>query len=169
MTLGCVDVDYRDDGAVAALVGFTAWTADRPAFEHVRASTTPPAAYEPGSFYRRELPYLLDLLATSPTPLTTIVIDGFVWLDGGAKGLGAHLYEAAPAHPIVVGVAKRPWRSGSVGVPIVRGTSAVPLHVTAIGIPVEDAAHAIASMHGAHRIPTLLKRVDRLARDHDRH
>ncbi len=168
MSLGCVDVDYRDDGVVAALVGFTAWTDDRPAFEHVRVSTMPPAAYEPGSFYRRELPYLLDLLSTSPTPLTTVVIDGFVWLDAGAKGLGAHLHEAHPTHPIVVGVAKRPWRSGSVGVPVARGGSKVPLHVTAIGMPVADAARAIASMHGAHRIPTLLGCVDRLARDHGR-
>jgi deoxyribonuclease V len=50
-------------------------------------------------------------------------------------------------------------------VPIVRGISRQPLFVTTIGTDVAAAAAAVLGMHGAHRIPTLLKRVDRLARD----
>jgi deoxyribonuclease V len=38
-----------------------------------------------------------------------------------------------------------------------------PLFVTAIGMDVADAAALVRGMHGAHRIPTLLGWVDRLA------
>jgi deoxyribonuclease V len=46
-----------------------------------------------------------------------------------------------------------------------RGGSAKPLYVTAAGIAAETAAAHVAAMHGAHRIPTLLKLVDRLVRE----
>jgi deoxyribonuclease V len=36
--------------------------------------------------------------------------------------------------------------------------------MTAVGIEPVTAAEAIRQMHGANRIPTLLKRVDRLTR-----
>ena len=164
----CVDVDYRSDRVVAAAVGFHAWTDDAPAYERTKVSFEPPADYEPGSFYRRELPHLLAVLDDVPEPITadtTIVIDGYVWLDAGAKGLGAHLHDAHPAHPTVVGVAKRPWRGGAAGSSVVRGDSKTPLYVTAIGMNLAVAAAAVVSMHGPFRTPTLLKRVDRLARD----
>lgn len=164
----CVDVDYRADRVVAAAVGLAAWTDADPTFELAHATPGAPAAYEPGSFYKRELPYLLAILGAVTHPISTIVIDGYVWLDAGHAGLGAHLHAALPARPIVVGVAKRPWRGGA-GVPVLRGGSQVPLHVTAVGMPVDEAARAVASMHGPHRTPTLLRRTDRLARDHDRH
>ena len=38
------------------------------------------------------------------------------------------------------------------------------LFVTAAGIDVAAAARGLKSMHGAHRLPTLLARVDALAR-----
>ena len=69
---------------------------------------------------------------------------------------------------IVVGVAKRPWRGGFAGTPIERGDSKVPLYITARGIDLADAAKHVGEMHGPHRTPTLLKRVDRLARDSHR-
>jgi deoxyribonuclease V len=161
----CVDVDYRTDRVVAAAVGFHTWTDDVAAFERTRTSFAPPAEYEPGSFYRRELPYLLGVLDDVPAPITTVVIDGYVWLDAGHKGLGAHLHEVHPARPIVVGVAKRPWRGGRAGVSVVRGDAKAPLWITAIGMDLDEAARGVAAMHGPYRMPTLLKRVDRLARD----
>ena len=39
-----------------------------------------------------------------------------------------------------------------------------PLFVTARGMPAADAARLVESMHGGHRIPTLIARVDHLAR-----
>jgi deoxyribonuclease V len=49
---------------------------------------------------------------------------------------------------------------------VVRGTEAKrPLYVTAAGVGVDQAAAWVRSMHGPHRLPTLLKRVDRLCRE----
>jgi len=165
-----VDVDYRADRVVTAAVGFAAWTDAAATLERVTTSMTPPAAYEPGSFYKRELPYLCAILAevadAAPgVALAAIVIDGYVTLDGATPGLGAHLHAALADPPPVVGVAKRPWRGGAAGIAVVRGASHAPLYVTAIGVDVAEAARQIAAMHGPHRLPTLLKRVDRLARD----
>jgi deoxyribonuclease V len=50
-----LDVDYRDPGAVAARVLFRAWTDASPASE-VAVTIERVAPYEPGRFYRRELP-----------------------------------------------------------------------------------------------------------------
>jgi deoxyribonuclease V len=37
--------------------------------------------------------------------------------------------------------------------------------VTAVGIDLAEAARRLGEMHGPYRIPTLLKRVDRLCRE----
>lgn len=166
LVIVALDVDYREDRVVTACVGFAAWADAAASFEKTQVSMFPPAEYEPGSFYKRELPYLLAILDGLVPDI--VVVDGFVTLDSGAKGLGAHLRDALDAKPTVIGVAKRPWRGGVAGVPIERGDSKAPLHITASGIEVGDAAKHIAAMHGPHRTPTLLKRVDRLARDSHR-
>jgi deoxyribonuclease V len=64
-----------------------------------------------------------------------------------------------------VGVAKRPFHAATRAIDVLRGESAQALSVTAIGMDVAAAAEHVRSMHGAHRIPTLLKRTDRLCRD----
>ena len=46
-----------------------------------------------------------------------------------------------------------------------RGQSQKPLYVSAVAIDRAEAALAIQRMHGPHRIPTLLKQVDRRCRD----
>jgi deoxyribonuclease V len=48
---------------------------------------------------------------------------------------------------------------------VMRGGSTRPLCVTAVGIDAGLAAAGVARMAGHHRTPTILKRVDRLARD----
>ncbi|MFL5421116.1 MAG: endonuclease V, partial [Myxococcales bacterium] len=63
----------------------------------------------------------------------------------------------------VVGVAKSAFRGGE-ALPILRGTSRHSLFVTAVGMDAREAAQHVRAMHGAHRIPTLLKRADRLSR-----
>lgn len=160
----CADVDYRDPGALAAGVLFARWS-DEVELRSVIAPIPHVEPYEPGSFYKRELPCLRALLALIPEPLEAILIDGYVWLDAaGRKGLGAHLFDALDHKINVVGVAKTAF-AGASAVPVLRGDSKHPLWVTAAGIdPAEAAAH-VASMHGAFRLPTLLKKVDRLCRD----
>ncbi len=164
--LCCVDVDYRARSVVAACVAFARFSDERPALELVVPSASAPAPYEPGQFYRRELPYLLAVIARLPTAPRIVLVDGFVWLGRGVPGLGAHLYEALARGAAVVGVAKRPYRDNAEGALVFRGRSRRPLIITAVGIALDEAARGVASMHGPSRIPTLLKRVDRLCRDH---
>ncbi|NVB81009.1 MAG: endonuclease V [Kofleriaceae bacterium] len=164
-----VDVDYRDASVVAAAVGFDAWTDADSAIEVIVTSDAPPAAYEPGAFYRRELPHVHAVLSLLVPPLGAIVVDGYVWLAGDAAsesprpGLGAHLYRALGEAVPVIGVAKTAF-AGATAIEVVRGASAKPLYVTSAGIEPQVAAEAVRTMHGEHRIPTLLKRVDQLAR-----
>ena len=164
--LACVDVDYRNRGAVAGCVLFTAWTDAVAARELVAtAAADEVAAYVPGQLYLRELPLLERVLAQVTDPLDVVIVDGNVWLDGdGAPGLGARLWAARGQAGAVIGVAKTSY-VGAPSIAVLRGSSANPLHVTAAGMdPAEAAAH-IREMDGPYRLPTLLTRVDRLCRE----
>jgi len=161
--LACVDVDYRDTGAVAACVLFQAWGDSESAAECIE-QVAQVETYQPGQFYRRELPCLLSLLARIKEPLETIVIDGYVWLGDETKpGLGAHLFEALGRNVPVVGVAKSRF-AGAEAETVCRGSSRRPLYVSAAGMDRQTAARHIQSMHGPYRIPTLLRKVDQLCR-----
>jgi deoxyribonuclease V len=163
--IACVDVDYRDEGAVAACVLFRSWTDAEPAGEHIcRLERVEP--YQPGQFYKRELPCLLAVLEKAAQPLELVVVDGYVWLaDEARPGLGAHLYEALGKAVPVVGVAKTHFAGAKAARPVLRGDSGKPLFVTAAGVAVDEVARQVQAMHGPFRIPTLLKRVDQLCRD----
>lgn len=169
--LACLDVAYDDTHAYAGCLVFRDWTDERATAEHV--GTVPlPAPYVPGAFFERELPPMLDVLGQVKDDLTTIVVDGYVWLAGKGMGLGAHLHEALGTKIAIVGVAKTEWTRPAEpsedpthrAVHVTRGGSARPLFVTAAGIDVDVAAGLVATMHGAHRLPTLLKAVDGLVR-----
>jgi deoxyribonuclease V len=161
--LVAVDVDYRATEVVTACVGFRTWTDAAPAIEVVTRSPGAAAAYQPGNFFQRELPPLLVALRRLTVPPAIIVVDGYVWLEPGVPGLGARLHDALGI--AVVGVAKSPFAGAIDARVILRGTSLDPLYVTAIATDVDAAATGVRAMHGPHRLPTLLKRVDRLARD----
>jgi deoxyribonuclease V len=123
------------------------------------------APYRPGVFCQRELPPLLAVLRRVRRRFRVVVVDGYVWLDGhGRPGLGAHLYEALRRRVPVVGVAKSRFGLADFAVPVLRGCSRQPLFVTAAGMPAAEAAQRVRDMHGACRIPTVLKRVDRMCR-----
>ena len=102
--VACVDVGYRDTTAVAAGVWFRGWAASEPEVEVVTALGEV-APYQPGEFYRRELPCVLAVLERGPAA-EVVVVDGYVWLGFGRAGLGAHLYQALGERTVVVGVAK---------------------------------------------------------------
>ena len=120
------------------------------------------AAYQPGEFYRRELPPLQAVIPASDR-LALIVVDGYVDLDAaGRPGLGAHVH--AELGVPVIGVAKTPFRTATHAAQVFRGRSGRPLYVTAAGIPVADAAHLVDEMAGSFRMPDALKLADRLAR-----
>jgi deoxyribonuclease V len=156
-----VDVDYREAEVVAAGIGFATWTDDHPAVEVIVTSDAAPAPYQPGRFYLRELPHVRGVLSLLE-PIDLLVVDGYVWL-GADKGLGAHLFDALDGKVPVIGVAKTQFASAT-ATEVVRGASTRPLYVTAAGIEEATAAAHVLAMHGEHRIPTLLRRVDQLAR-----
>ena len=156
------DVHYLENGyASAAAVLFSAYSDAEPASDFTRLLPEP-ADYRSGEFYRRELPCLLKLVEEIKETLNEIIIDGYVML-GDKPGLGQHLFESLAGKIPVIGVAKSKFR-GSHDVEIIRGRSTKPLYVTSAGVNQLEAAEKIRTMHGAYRIPTLLKRVDLLAR-----
>jgi deoxyribonuclease V len=163
--LACVDVDYRDTGALAACVLFRDWTDPAPSRELVRRIEHV-EPYVPGQFYKRELPCLMSVLGEVLDPLDVVIVDGYVWLkDEQSPGLGAHLFEALGRKVPVIGVAKTRFLSAVVARPVKRGDSDRPLYVTAAGIDADEAAQHVQQMHGAYRLPSLLKRVDYLCRN----
>jgi deoxyribonuclease V len=121
-----------------------------------------PADYIPGVFYKRELPCILALLDQFEQMPAEMVIDGYVQL-GARPGLGQYLFEALDCRIPVIGVAKSVF-AGAVAERVFRGGSRRPLFVTAAGTLVGTAACSVSRMHGPHRIPTLLKQVDQIAR-----
>jgi deoxyribonuclease V len=158
----CLDVQYFDDQARVAALSFQDWSDSAPAQKWVELMPTP-SEYQPGEFYRRELPCLLHLLQSLPRP-DVIVIDGYVWLSPGRPGLGGRLYEALAGEIVVIGVAKTFYETSGEAVSVYRGGSQKPLFVTAAGMDKQEAAELVQQMHGNFRMPTLLKSVDQLAR-----
>jgi deoxyribonuclease V len=161
----CLDVAYGDTAAAVAGAVIQGWGADSASQMLVRRFEGPPASYEPGAFYRRELPLLLPVVAELATSIGLIVIDGYVWLEDNRPGLGGHLFASLGCHTPVIGVAKTRYRNDTWSIPVLRGTSQQALFVTSTGIPVTEAAHCVRRMHGDHRIPTILSLVDKAARD----
>ncbi|QDT85269.1 Endonuclease V [Gimesia chilikensis] len=158
-----LDVYYHPDDSVAGLL-FDDWESDQVA-ETLLKSIPEVAEYEPGQFYKRELPCLLALIADVKPELETIVIDGYVTLGADQRpGLGTCLYQELGEEIPIIGVAKSRFNQTPAETEILRGNSQNPLFVTALGIPLTDAQQKIKSMHGPFRIPTLLKQVDQLCR-----
>ena len=161
--MACLDVDYREAAAYAAGLAFHDWSDAAPATEKV-IPVVGVHPYQPGQFFRRELPCLLAVLGELP-PVAVVIVDGYVWLDGvSVAGLGAHLHQALAGKVAVIGVAKTRFAGAGAAVEVVRGRSTRPLFITAVGMDAPMAAEHVRSMDGPNRIPTLLKRVDSLCR-----
>ncbi len=161
--IAAFDVSYADDGsALAAAVLFETFQDARPCRVY-RKKFADMADYVSGSFYLRELPCILGLLAEIEERIEVIIIDGYVSL-GDQPGLGEHLHRSIAPSIAVIGVAKGSF-AGSRPVKVVRGASRRPLYVTSHGLEAEQAGRLIQSMHGKYRLPTLLKTVDKLSRE----
>lgn len=127
--LFATDVHYRSDHAKAIGLTFSDWSTDQTQqwFETIITEVAP---YQPGSFYQRELPCLLQLLEQLDIhTLNAIIIDGYVQLDNsGRPGLGLHLYEALDRAVPIIGVAKSAFRNNTLHVrPVRRGAGSKPL------------------------------------------
>lgn len=166
MNILAVDVDYRPDKAVVAGILFRAW-GDSVPLQEISIICEIVDEYVPGEFYRRELPCILKMYKQLDKHVDIIVIDGFVYLGKERRpGLGMVLYERLKGKVAVIGVAKSAFRDTPASTELLRGGSQRPLYVTAIGIEEDVARQAIQQMYGKDRLPTLLKQVDRLCREH---
>ena len=157
-----VDVHYQKAAAKAVGVLFENWNDSEPA-QIISSALDNISEYEPGSFYKRELPCILELLKlVDLNKIKTVVIDGYVYLDDDKKpGLGHYLYKSLNEKIPVIGVAKTSFAGNKKYVKeIYRGQSKTPLFVTAAGIDLQETADNISKMHGGFRIPTLLKLLD---------
>jgi deoxyribonuclease V len=159
-----IDVGYNECGAQAAGVLFTHWSSEVPASQ-LKVEIGQVAEYVPGQFYLRELPCILELLDCLDVDPECIVIDGYVQLGEEQRaGLGQYLWTALGCRIPVIGVAKTYFHGTPAQSQLYRGASARPLYITAAGMPLDQARECILNMHGAHRVPTLLKAVDVLSR-----
>jgi deoxyribonuclease V len=165
-----VDVDYRDDHAAASGVLIQDWASAECAVVNTRVENVAP--YEPGSFWKRELPcihkllLMLDVLVPD-LKLGCIVIDGYVFLGDNAKpGLGAYLNNSMGGCTPIIGVAKTHFAGVPDDIKLFRDNSTSPLYVTCVGVSQEDAMKNVKSMHGLFRMPSMLKYVDQCCRNY---
>ncbi|WP_226642949.1 endonuclease V [Microbulbifer variabilis] len=162
-----IDVDYRGKEAIASAISFNHWHDQHPtAVYHSKIAEI--AEYEPGAFYKRELPCILTLIQEHQLKPNIIIIDGFVSLGEECRpGLGMYLFEVLNKKIPIIGVAKKPFLGTPKESEILRGNSLTPLYISSVAITREAAQSNIISMHGKYRIPTLLKFVDSACRQAD--
>lgn len=158
-----LDVHYKTNYAKS--VGVTFLSKDDETPQDVLIETLKDIEpYQPGEFYKRELPCLLEVISkVDINRIDYIIVDGHVYIDNDSNyGLGGYLYQTLDHKVPIIGVAKRAFHANKQTViEVLRGTSNNPLHVSAIGLDVNTAAQFIKEMHGNHRHPTLLKTLDK--------
>jgi len=175
-----IDVYYLEDKAKAVGVIFRNWDDSEP-LRIISTYVENPLEYEPGLFYKRELPCILKLLECMDiNQISTIIVDGYVYLDNEFKaGLGYHVYKSFNNKIPVIGVAKTMFynhhkddvgqlcddSNKNVVTKVNRGKSKNPLYISSVGINVKEAALCIQNMNGNYRIPTLLKLLDTKTRE----
>ena len=161
------DVYYYENKAKSVAIQFEKWTDSLENAVFIEYME-PIAAYEPGAFYKRELPCMMKILEKIDLDtIEIIVIDGYVFLDDAGKwGLGAYLYEAIGQKIPVIGVAKTNFANNILNVrKVLRGESKNPLYISAIAIELEKAANWVQNMFGEFRIPKLLKDLDKITKE----
>jgi deoxyribonuclease V len=166
LSIACLDAAYASTATAVAGALIPSWDAEGASQMRVRRFDGPPGNYEPGAFYKRELPLLLSIISDFGQPIEVIVVDGYVWLDAnGLPGLGGHLFSTLGGRIPVVGIAKTRYQNDTWSIPVLRGDSRRPLFITSAGTQAREAAECVRRMHGEYRIPTILNTVDRAARE----
>jgi deoxyribonuclease V len=161
-----IDVHYKTDYAKAVAVLFE--PGDAAARRTITERIEQVKDYEPGQFYKRELPCILKITKKIDLNLVSlIIVDGHVYTNNeGGLGLGGKLWEALHQKIPVIGVAKTPFLGNKETVQqVLRGQSNNPLYVSAIGIDLNEAALLVKNMKGDFRMPDILKAVDKLTKE----
>ncbi len=160
-----MDVAY--EGPLALSVAVLTTTSDTQAIAgRYWAIQNDPQDYQPASFYKRELPCILNVLEKVEEPLEAIFIDAYTWLPDGRPGLGAHLFGRLDSSIPVIGIAKSEFctkeKTGIVK-EVLRGHSRRPLYVSCAGIELEMAVKLVKGLAGPFRIPFPVKSAHILA------
>lgn len=161
-----IDVYYIENTAKSVGVLFE-WE-DQEAREIIIDTIEGVSDYEPGAFFKRELPCIESLLQKIPLEkIDLIVVDGYVYVNDQLKyGLGGYVWEYLEQKIPIIGVAKNSFHANkSTVVPLYRGESKKPLYISAIGIDLEVAVACIERMKGEYRIPTILKSLDMVTKE----
>ena len=161
-----IDASYLHDLAVA---GAVVTDSEDPCknLKKYTSAVKNPCSYEPGSFYKRELPCILKVLEKIEEYVSVIFVDAYVWLPDGRPGLGARLYETLKQEKTIIGIAKNsfltPERAGLVK-DVYRGKSKRPLFVSAAGVSLDDAVKMVSRLPGPFRIPSAMKAAHELSK-----
>lgn len=156
------DTYYFDNKAKTVCISFNNWSDEMPtgiADETIEGISD----YEPGAFFKRELPCILSLLKKYDlNDVQLIIVDGYVQLDDDGKlGLGGYLYKKLDENIPIIGVAKSSFYLNKLySKQLLRGNSKKPLFISSIGIDLDVAFESVQSMHGNYRMPTLLQLLD---------
>ncbi|MFK7031005.1 endonuclease V [Flavobacterium oreochromis] len=160
-----IDVYYPTNQAKAVGVLFN-WEDEKPT-KIIIETIQDVQEYEPGQFYKRELPCILTLLKQVDLfQIDTIIVDGHVYVNNDKSfGLGGHLFQSLEEKIPVIGVAKKSFiHTDKVSFPIFRGESKNPLYISSIGINVEYAIEKVQNMRGNYRIPSIFKELDQITK-----
>lgn len=162
-----IDVHYKKDYAKTVLLFFENFSSEKPT--SIESHTTEDILeYEPGLFYKRELPCIMNALqGVNLEGVEIIIVDGYIYVDNEKSfGLGGYLYEALHKKYPIIGVAKTKFHKNMETVKeIYRGESKNPLYISSIGIEKEVAADYIQNMFGSFRLPYLLKLMDQITKE----
>lgn len=161
-----IDVDYCERSGKGHAAGILCNTPldDQPV-KTITAIVYQIEDYLPGQFYRRELKCIDEVLKqTDISQLDMIIVDGYADFGTDKASLGTCVYEKY--HVPVIGIAKNPFKGCVLdNIVVFRGNSRKPLFVTCKGMELENAKEIVRNMAGNHRIPLLIKEVDKSARD----
>lgn len=162
-----LDTYYSENKAKTVGLEFTNWAdkVERSIYTETLKNVEEDTSWE---FYKRELPCILNLMKRyNLKEYEAIIVDGYVYLDDAGKfGLGGYLYEKLNWEIPIIGVAKTNFFTIIKNKKrLLRGESTKPLFITSRGMDIDDATERIRMMDGAFRIPTLLKKLDRLKRE----
>jgi deoxyribonuclease V len=161
--IACFDVYYYESYAKACCIVFENEPIEKVISEYYEI-IKPVNEYIPGEFYKRELPCLLKLYGSIKEDIDLIIVDSFVLLGDGKKGLGGYLFEALDKKIPVIGVAKTFFKGCDDYIEVYRGKSNKPLYISSLGIDLNHSAELVKNLDGENRMPTVLKRVDQLTR-----
>lgn len=161
-----IDGDYNDSNHTAHMAGVLLnECTDKEICGFITVDVENTEEYESGSFYKRELKGVKELLSkVNIDDIDLIIIDGFAkFSDGIHKPLGEYIYDKY--YIPVIGVAKKWCEHCKVkNTEVYRGSSKNPLFVTVAGGNSNIAKKIVAEMYGDNRLPYAIKLADSIAR-----